>query len=72
MWIFKLITDCYCKKILDAYQKQADEKTYKGKEAKLLIFRNHSAEGLIESIKKIENRSYEDYSTYFKQVSNAI
>ncbi len=71
MWIFKVITDRYCKKILDAYQLLADEKTYKGKEAGLLIMRNDSARSLVEIIKKIDVRT-NDYDDYFKQVLQEI
>ena len=72
MWIFKDITDRYSKKILEVYQSQADDKTYKGKEAELLIIRNKFALGLIESIKKIKVESREDYGNYFEQVLAVI
>ncbi|CAM2852440.1 Uncharacterised protein [Legionella steigerwaltii] len=71
MSIFKDITYRYCKKILDAYQVKADEKTYKGKEAELLIQRNELARGLIESIKEIEVNEG-DHTKYFDQVLNTI
>lgn len=72
MWIFKVITDRYCKKILDTYQSQADEKTYKGKEAELLIQRNEFARCLVKTIASIDVKSKENCSNYFKQVSDEI
>ncbi|HAT8227326.1 TPA: Dot/Icm T4SS effector Lem24, partial [Legionella pneumophila] len=72
MWIFKDITDRYCKKILDSYQLQADEKTYKGKEAELLIQRNELARCLIKTISLMEVKTQEDYANYFKRVSDEI
>ncbi|AOW59156.1 Dot/Icm T4SS effector Lem24 [Legionella pneumophila] len=72
MWIFKDITDRYYKKILDSYQLQADEKTYKGKEAELLIQRNELARCLIKTISLMEVKTQEDYANYFKRVSDEI
>lgn len=71
MGIFKDITHRYCQKILDAYQVQADEKTYKGKEADLLIQRNEFAKCLIKKIKEIDLED-DDYSTYFEQILKEI
>ncbi|OEH45087.1 hypothetical protein lpari_03938 [Legionella parisiensis] len=71
MGIFKDITHRYCQKILDAYQAQADEKTYKGKEAELLIQRNEFAKCLIKKIKEIEVED-DDYSTYFECILKEI
>ncbi|MCW8409301.1 hypothetical protein OQJ13_09980 [Legionella sp. PATHC035] len=70
MCIFKDITHRYCQKILDAYQAQVDEKTYKGKEAELLIQRNEIARDLVTAIKEIEFEN--DYVKYFDQVLNTI
>lgn len=72
MWIFKKITDSYCSKILDAYQFQADEKMYTGKEAELLILRNDFARCLIEAIKKINSPPEHEGINYFKLVIDEI
>lgn len=72
MWIFKKITDSYCSKILDAYQLQADEKMYTGKEAELLILRNDFARCLIEAIKKINSPPEHEGINYFKLVIDEI
>lgn len=69
MWVFQDITNRYCKKILDAYQLQANEKTYIGYEAGLLEMRNEFARCLIETIYKLEVTNNNDY---FKQVLKAI
>ena len=71
MCIFKDITNRYCEKILDAYQLQSDEKTYKGKEAGLLIQRNDFARCLVKRIKTIEVKD-NDYINYFKEITNEI
>lgn len=71
MSIFKDITHRYCKKIWDAYKTQADDKTYKGKEATLLIKRNEFARDLVRTIQQIEVTD-NDYATYFDQVLNEI
>lgn len=72
MWIFKKITDSYCSKILNAYQSQADEKMYTGKEAELLILRNDYARCLVESIKKIKITPEQEGINYFKLVLEEI
>lgn len=61
----------YCEKILNSYQSQADEKTYIGKEAELLIQRNDCARCLIIAITKIEVKS-KDYSKYFQDILHEI
>lgn len=71
MSIFKDITDRYCKKILENYQTLADEKTYQGKEAGLLIQRNEFAHCLLKKIQSIEVND-NDYASYFKQIINEI
>ncbi|AWN73222.1 hypothetical protein LEAN103870_08035 [Legionella anisa] len=71
MGIFKDITLRYCQKILDTYQLQADEKTYKGKEAELLIQRNECARCLIKKIKEI-NVDGDDYTAYFETILKEI
>lgn len=71
MGIFKDITHRYCQKILAAYQLQADEKTYKGKEAQLLIQRNEFAKCLIKKIKEIEVED-DDYTAYFEKILKEI
>ncbi|KTD55587.1 hypothetical protein Lsan_3139 [Legionella santicrucis] len=70
MGIFKEIAIRYCEKIYDAYKLQADEKTYKGKEAELLIERNEFARCLIKTIRSKELN--EDYNQYFQQLLNEI
>lgn len=72
MWIFKKIIDSYCSKILDAYQSQADEKMYTGKEAELLISRNDYARWLVESIKNIKITPEQEGINYFKLVLEEI
>ncbi len=71
MCIFKDITDRYCQKILDTYQLQANEKTYKGKEAGLLMQRNEFAQCLIKKIKEIEVKD-NDCTDYFEEILNEI
>lgn len=71
MGIFKEIAIRYCEKIYDAYQQQADEKTYTGKEAELLIERNEYARCLIETLKTKEIMD-DDYGSYFQQLLNEI
>ncbi|WP_454782222.1 hypothetical protein [Legionella sp. WA2022007384] len=71
MGIFKDMTDRYCQKILETYQTQADEKTYKGKEAKLLVERNEFAKCLIKKIKEIEVKD-NDYLDYFDRIVKEI
>jgi len=71
MYIFKDITKRYCEKILEAYQLQADEKSYKGKEAGLLVHRNDFAESLIKQINTLEVKG-NDYSDYFEQILKEI
>lgn len=70
MGMFREIAIRYCEKIYDAYKLQADEKTYKGKEAELLIERNEFARCLIKTIKSKEFD--EDYNQYFQQLLNEI
>lgn len=70
MGIFREIAIRYCEKIYDAYKLQADEKTYKGKEAELLIERNEFARCLIKTLKSKELN--DDYNEYFQQLLNEI
>jgi hypothetical protein len=72
MWIFKKITESYFSKLLNAYQSQADEKMYTGKEAELLILRNDYARCLVESIKKIKITPEQEGINYFKLVIEEI
>lgn len=72
MWIFKYITDKYCKKIFDAYQSQANKKTYLGIEAELLITRNDFARAVVALISRIEVNNSEDSLNYFNQVTGII
>lgn len=65
------MTHRYCQKILDAYQLQADEKTYKGKEAELLIQRNEFARCLIKKIKEIDIDG-DNYTAYFERILKEI
>lgn len=67
MSIFTEITIRSCEKILAKYELQADEQTYKGKEAGLLIQRNETARCLIILIKNLKVKDG-DYSEYFKQI----
>ncbi|KTD04467.1 hypothetical protein OQJ19_08735 [Fluoribacter gormanii] len=71
MGIFKDMTDRYCQKILETYQTQADEKTYKGKEAELLVQRNDFAKCLITKIKEIDVND-NDYLDYFERILKEI
>ncbi|QMT61567.1 hypothetical protein [Legionella sp. PC997] len=71
MGIFKDMTDRYCQKILETYQTQADEKTYKGKEAELLVQRNDFAKCLVKKIKEIEVKD-NDYLAYFDLILKEI
>ncbi|VEH31577.1 hypothetical protein [Legionella sainthelensi] len=70
MGIFREIAIRYCEKIYDAYKLQADEKTYKGKEAELLIERNEFARCLIKTLKSKEFN--DDYNEYFQQLLSEI
>lgn len=70
MGIFREIAIRYCEKIYDAYKLQADEKTYKGKEAELLIERNEFARCLIKTLKAKEFN--DDYNEYFQQLLSEI
>lgn len=71
MDFFKEIAIRYCDKIYDAYQLQADEKLYKGKEAQLLIQRNDFAQCLIKTLKQNEMTD-NDYNGYFQQLLTDI
>ena len=68
---FKELTIYYCEKILANYRTQADEKTYTGKEAELLVQRNDFARCVIKGIKGLEITEH-DYSKYFKKILEDI
>lgn len=72
MWIFKYLTECYCKKILDVYLSRANDQTYKGIEFPLFDIRNKSALNLIETISQIQVNGEADFAQYFKRVTELI